>query len=365
MTGVARPHVLHVIESLGGGVTSAVRDYLTSTPQVRHTVIARSRPLDDTGEDFEGLAETVIWAPAGLLSAIRLVSRTFDELRPDVVHAHSSFAGAWTRLARVPTRRIVYTPHCFAFERQDLGGAARALFRAAEATLARRTAVVAGVSPREVELARSLRRGQTTAYIPNIARVPEELPRPARSATPPLTVATAGRVGAQKDPVFFASVARQLAVLEPRPVVRWLGGGGQEAEAQLAEAGVEVTGWVPRSEVLEGLAGADVYLHTAGWEGAPITVLEAAALGLPLVARRIPALESLGLEALEDDPQGVAALVHALQDPERYAHAAEASQHLSARHAPAVQQDALARLYGAFRPPPAGGADAAQPACDA
>jgi glycosyltransferase involved in cell wall biosynthesis len=342
----AKPiHVLHVVEALGGGVTSAVRDYLGSSPHARHTVVARVRMRDDTGESLVGLAERVIEAPRSLLDAVRLVGHTFDDLRPDVVHAHSSYAGAWVRLARIPKRQIVYTPHCFAFERRDLGRVSRTLCWAAEATLARRTAIVAGVSPREVDLARGLRRDQQTAYVPNVVRVPEELVRPPRPVIAQLTVVTAGRVGPQKDPGFFAAVAEELAGHEPRPRMRWLGGGDERAASELREAGVEVTGWIPRGHVLEQLASADIYVHTAAWEGAPITVLEAASLGLPIVARRIPALESIGLEALADTPRAVATLVRDLRNPELHARAVQASRRLTARHRPADQARALAALY--------------------
>ena len=338
-------HVLHVIESLGGGVTSAVRDYLASTPHVRHTVVARIRLQDDTGESLEGLADKVVWAPKALPDAVRLVGRTFDDLGPDVVHAHSSFGGVWARLARIPKQRIVYTPHCFAFERQDLGRIPRALCWAAEATLARRTAVVAGVSPRELELARAMRRNQHTAYIPNVARLPEGLVRPHQQINTSLTVVTAGRVGPQKDPAFFAAVAAALTAHEPRPRVRWLGGGDERSEAALREAGVEVTGWIPRNHVLNQLSSADVYVHTAAWEGAPITVLEAASLGLPIVARRIPALAALGLDLLADTPQALAGLVLDLHDPALHEQAIGGSQRLRSRHQPADQERALAELY--------------------
>jgi len=346
MTSERSIHVLHVIESLGGGVTSAVRDYLRSTPHIRHTVVARRRLQDDTGENFLGLADAVIQAPGPLPNAVHVVGQTFNELRPEVVHAHSSFAGVWARLARIPTQKIVYTPHCFGFERQDISSASRYLLRSAEAILARRTAVVAGVSPREVELARELRRAQRTTYLPNIARVPAELIRPSRQGAVPLTVATAGRVGAQKDPGFFAAVARALAGdEEPPPKLRWIGGGDDGAEAMLRRAGVDVTGWIPREQVLTQLSSADVYLHTAAWEGAPIAVLEAASLGIPIVARRIPALVSLGLDALADTPDDVAALVHKLQDPAIYAQGVEESQRLAARHGANAQAEALNDLY--------------------
>ena len=38
------------------------------------------------------------------------------------------------------------------------------------------------------------------------------------------------------------------------------------------------------------LGGAGVYLHTARWEGFPIAILEALELGVPVIARDVPAL---------------------------------------------------------------------------
>ena len=338
--------VLHVIESLGGGVLTAVRDYMLSTPEIQHLVLGRERVADLTGETFDGLAEAVGPAPANLLSATRAVSRAYRHHRPDIVHAHSSFAGVWARLARVPPACIVYTPHCYAFERQDINRVARLSYREAERILARRTGLVIGVSPRELTLAKRLNRRQQASYVPNVARVPDpaatEGPRPEDR---PLTVVGAGRLCHQKDPAFFGTVAGHLRERAPEIRLRWLGGGDPGDEQMLRSRGVDVTGWIGRAELLREMSTADVYLHTAAWEGAPITLLEAAASGLPIVARRIPALESLDLPRLERTPTEVARRIVELCEPTTYADARAEALALHDRHHPRHQRARLLRAY--------------------
>ncbi|MEU6772662.1 glycosyltransferase family 4 protein [Streptomyces sp. NPDC046759] len=314
-----RPAVLHVAEAWGGGVQTAVRDYVRSVPEVRHLLLMSERvgcQVADTDALFEG-----VWRlPPGHLARVRAVGRLFREVRPDVVHAHSSLAGGYVRLApAVPTDRIVYTPHCYAMERGDLARYAAAAVQAVERVLSRRTGTVAGVSPREVELARSLRKRQRAVHVPNLVPRQEaaaDTPRPgpqsqARTGEgtglPPRTVAAVGRLCAQKDPAFFAEAAAEGRRLMPSSNWFWLGGGDSVHRDRLERAGVTVTGWLDHSSLQRLLGQVDVYAHTALWEGAPMTLLEAVGLGRPVVARRIPALESLGLPGLVGTPRDLAA----------------------------------------------------------
>lgn len=342
--------VLHVVESLGGGVLSAMRDYLRSTPTLRHLVLARTRPGDHTGESFDGLAEAVVPAPARLDHAIRTVNHTYRRFRPDIVHAHSSYGGAWARLSRVPGGRVVYTPHCFAFERRDLPRATRAVLRGAERILARRTAHLAGVAPREVTLGRRLRPTQPATYVPNVVRVDAaddgEQAEHTEPSRPPVLVG-AGRLCPQKDPAFFHLVATHIRAQQPDARVRWIGGGDPDAERALRAAGVEVTGWVDRPVAMRAMAQADVYLHTAAWEGAPISVLEAAALGVPIAARRIPSLESLAVPALAEDPAELARTALAMTTGDARRVGLEAAADLRTRHRPQQQHAALMDVYDA------------------
>jgi glycosyltransferase involved in cell wall biosynthesis len=164
-----------------------------------------------------------------------------------------------------------------------------------------------------------------------------------------------GRISAQKSPGFFrsaASLSQQLGL----PIDwMWVGGGDPEDEQALREAGVLVTGWSSRSAALGWLSTADVYVHTAAWE-APMSVLEAAALNLPILARRSAALEALGLEPLYDTPEAIVAATQALLD-ERHREVLRAcSQRLLERHGRDAQRRTLEHIYAvaaqAARPAP-------------
>ncbi|WP_432549506.1 glycosyltransferase family 4 protein [Kineococcus esterisolvens] len=208
------------------------------------------------------------------------------------------------------------------------------------------TAGVAAVSPREAALAGRLGVRRVT-YVPQVVSLPRWVldERAALSEQPgeraPRYV-TAGRICAQKDPGFFAETARELLRSRPDAEVVWLGGGTPEDEERLRSIGVRVTGWIERATLLGELARADVYVHTAAWEGSPMTVLEAAELGVPVVARRIAALESLGVRRLEGTP---AALAATAEETAKNPQSAGVGLDLTAVHNSTAQREALLGLY--------------------
>jgi glycosyltransferase involved in cell wall biosynthesis len=350
--------ILHVVESLGSGVTTALESYIRNTPGHVHTVLAWRRDGAHTGDALDRLAAAMLTLPPGRLAQLRSVRRHVAELRPDVVHAHSSFAGFYVRLLRRPPRSLVFTPHGFSFERRDVSPALRGLFWLTEALLSLRGACVAAVGPREAQLAERLPGRQLVLYVPNVA---DDLrlsgPPPGRRArkTGRLRAAAMGRISAQKGPGFFRSAASRSRQLGLPIDWMWVGGGDPEEERALREAGVQVTGWSSRSAALGWLATADVYVHTAAWEGAPMSVLEAAALNLPILARRSAALEALGLEALYDTPEAIVSATEALFNERHREHLRACSQRLLERHGSDAQRRTLEHIYAVA-------AEAARPA---
>lgn len=343
-------HVLHVVESLSSGVATAIEDYLRSTPGCRHTVLAWRRGEAQTGDRLDELA-SVLAMPPGRVAQARFVHRQIERLRPDIVHAHSSYAGLYVRaFTLLPARSLVYTPHGYAFERRDVSLPVRGLFWLAEALLSFRGATVAAVAPREAQLAARLPGRQPVTYVPQVVAVGELVaPPPAADEDgppPALRLAALGRIAPQKDPQFFRR-AVLLSRSSALPVKwLWIGGGDPSGELALRQAGVQVTGWVSRAEALGWLATADVYVHTAAWEGWPVSLLEAAALGLPFVARRSPALAMLDPELLFDTPQELVELAWSLIDERRRAELGARSRRLLEQHRPETQRAALERVYG-------------------
>jgi glycosyltransferase involved in cell wall biosynthesis len=341
--------ILHVVEALGSGIATALEDYVRSTPGHTHMVLGYRRAAAQTGDELERLAARLLVLPAGRLAQIRAVRRWVRELRPDLVHAHSTYAGLFVRLLSHPQgTSLVFTPHAYSFERRDVPAPLRGLYWLVEALLSYRGATVAAVGAREAELAARLPGRQAVVHLPNIVRdLPQALPASLPDAWPEreLRLAMLGRISPQKGPDFFRR-AVQLSRASGLPLRWiWVGGGEPAHEQALRAAGAVVTGWVPRPAALGWLATADVYVHTAAWEGMPVSILEAAALGLPIVARRIPALEALGLPTLCDSPEALVAAATSLAAPRQREALRAQSRLLAERHRPGAQREALELAY--------------------
>ncbi|CAN5346637.1 hypothetical protein BH09ACT5_BH09ACT5_20350 [soil metagenome] len=211
-----------------------------------------------------------------------------------------------TALRSTPSRRIVYSPHCFAFERRDLPPLVRLAARGVELLLAGNTDTIAACS--RAELATASRLGARSVLVPNVPSVGS----PA-AATSTEGVVAVGRISAQKDPAFFSAVVERLRARRPALTATWVGGGDEpDASADLERGGIRVTGWVPTAAVHFTVAGAAAYVHTAAWEGFPIAILEAVELGVPVVAREVPTLRGAIATPGLTTPAAVAAAVDAL-----------------------------------------------------
>lgn len=109
--------VLHITESFGGGVTSAINTYVNNSSQFEHYLFATVRKGDETGEEDKGnflLMKLVNRNPRSIFSLYKFIK----EVSPDVIHLHSTYAGAIVRLLPfISKRKIIYTPHGFSFLR--------------------------------------------------------------------------------------------------------------------------------------------------------------------------------------------------------------------------------------------------------
>ena len=228
------------------------------------------------------------------LKAFLRLRELFRRERPDVVHAHSSKAGALARLAAWSTGvpKIYYSPRGYSFLQQDRSPWARALYRAVEFSVSWIGEVVA-VSPSEAGLARTLTLGRPVHVIcdPFLGDIPPARPPREKGA---LIVAACGRMAAARAPDAFINLSQRLTQSRHGLRCVWIGGGDDEArlrrdlENKNLGAKVEITGWLGRAEVLKRLADCDILVHYSRWDALPNAVLEAMALGLPVVASNAP-----------------------------------------------------------------------------
>jgi len=219
-----------------------------------------------------------------LLALVELV-RLCRRVRPDVVHVHSSKVGILGRIAAVLARvRIrLYTVHGWSFAAYR--GSARHLFLRAERLVRPITTAVICVShaSREQGIEARACDAERTVVIHNAVDTTPFLAT-TRTEGPPRIISVA-RFAFPKD---FAALVRALAMISADYRATFVGDGpalsdiATVVEMQGLEAKVSLLG--ARDDVQELLASSDIFALSSRSEGHPVSLLEAMAAGLPVVA---------------------------------------------------------------------------------
>lgn len=290
--------VVHVVEATATGTLSMVcasANLLVDAGLQVHVVYSpRPETPVSLKEMFRGSVTLHAMSLSGLAAAPATLQlrRLLLEIRPDVIHLHSSFAGFVGRVSAfaLPFRtRIFYSPHCISMMRQDI-----TLRRYGFAMLERVacitdcTYLACSVSEKN-EIRKWL--GKDALLLENAVdfAFSEGAPDPLHASTTTvlaLTIVTVGGVRAQKDPWLFAEIARGCQHRDLPVEFLWIGDGDAALASELRSAGVTVTGWKPRQQISGQLRSSALYLSTARWEGLPVSVIEAMACGVPVLATR-------------------------------------------------------------------------------
>lgn len=274
---------------------------------------------------------------ADALSVLKL-ARLMRRERYDVVHAHGARAGWLTRLAAVMAgqHNVVWTMHLLILDhvsRQP--GWTRGIYAGLERFLNRRTARIIAVSEnlRQGLLASDPRLDPSRVVTVSNGIAPL---RPAEGypLKQSLGLAPKDRVGAmvgklqrEKGHDLAIRALYRLPAAE-RPHLAIIGQGMLRDELQKLAESQGVSQWVHflgfQKQVPEILAAADFFLMPSRYEGFPIALLEAMALGKPIIAAAVNGIPealrdgSNGLLIPADDPGALAeALRVLLSDPER------------------------------------------------
>jgi glycosyltransferase involved in cell wall biosynthesis len=304
-------------------------------PQSEPPIVEKARRRGCRVIEIEGLVREV--SPARDVAAVLQLWRLFRRARPAIVHTHTSKAGfvgrlaAW--LAGVPV--VIHQPHGHIF----YGYWSRprtAMFVALEKLAAHWTDTIVTLTPREVEehLERGIGRPAQFAVV--ASGVPTQA---LRAAAPPRAQARAG-LGLPPEAYVIVGIGRLVPIKGfdllvdiladvvaqvPQTHLLLIGEGVERPalEARAAALGVadrlHITGSV--TDVIGRLAGADVLAAPSRNEGMGRVLVEAMALGLPVVGTRVGGIvdviadQECGLLVPPDDAAALAtALVGLGQD---------------------------------------------------
>ena len=264
-----KPRLLFVTEAFGGGVFEyclLLCNELASHFEVYLAYGVRPQTPEGFREMFDPRIHLI--PVEHFVRSIRLgddiragreLVRIYREVKPDLVHLHSSKAGAIGRIAFAFKKTpLFYTPHGYSFLMTNAGKLRRQVYFAMEYALARIPCTTvccsAGEYRQALRLTRRARQINNAVNLQDIDAFLRENP-PARH---PFTVCTVGRICQQKNPALANRIAQRM------PDVRFVWVGDGELRSQLTAPNLEVTGWVKREEALRTMEQADVMLLRLG-----------------------------------------------------------------------------------------------------
>lgn len=363
--------ILHVLEPTSAGVprlvTQVAEQQTSRGDTVQFLAPATFDPPAGTTRSAWSIDRRRPWSFARASLQVRRVARDFT---PDVVHAHSFFAGLVTRLpwVSVAPAALVYQPHAWAFD--ILGGRVRRLVQGWERYAARRTTAL--VTNCTDELDRGRAAGiQTPGWAIGIAVDVEHLQPPTDAERTECRrrlglglqrlALVLGRIAAQKGQ---DQLVRHWAG-DPLPGTRLvLVGAGDPAPLQRAAGrswGEAIAHAGATTYIRDWLWAADVLLIPSRYETVSLVAGEAMATGLPVVATDFDGVaELLGVQS--PDPAGLVvplgdmtALLRAarelLADGPRHERLGRAGRERAVRYcSPQNVERALREVYVAITP---------------
>lgn len=341
-----RIKVLQVLEATGGGTKKHLITLVTGMNRDRvHNVVACPSIRHPSFSDESIVSElTQANIPVEIVEMRRSISPLSDlaslirlyllmrKGRYNIVHTHSSKAGFLGRLAArmAGIGVIVHTPHGLHFLGKT--GLRRTFYLSLERLAGLFTDKLIAVSQGErLEVINNgIVNMDTVVVLENavdledfrfevdIAGKKQELGLDLNAPV----VGTVSRLKPQKDPYTLVQAAAQVVEVVPQTQFVWCGDGELRREIETLVRGLGIhrnfvfTGF--RKDVLEIVALFDVFVLSSVFEGLPYTILEAMALGKPVIATNVVGSKDMvvdgqtGLLVPPRDPHSLAGAILSL-----------------------------------------------------
>lgn len=318
-----KKRIVLISESMGGGLRKHVVQLLSNLDKdkVELFFIHGSHTLDESfRNDYSHLEKNCKMFPCDHLIreispkedvlAYQFISKKIKEIKPDIVHCHSSKAGVIGRLAakRRGVKKIFYTPHAYSFLAPEFSDKKKFLFIQIERFLSRfATTQTFCVSKGEMQAALEVNLDKTDKFqviyngLPEIDLPSKETIRAQLGLEKTVVViGNNARMSEQKNPIFFMEIAQKMIRQNANWHFVWAGDGQLMPLFQSfikqngLEKNIHLLGERPDSETV--VTAYDIFLTTSQYEGLPYAPIEAMRAGVPILATNVVGNSELVIE---------------------------------------------------------------------
>jgi len=326
---------LHVTESVKGGIATYL-DSIVPAQHARHGTEGLAFAVTPDGAASLRAVPARSCHPVApargsllaFLAYVRDVARVIRDLQPEVIHAHSTFAGVVVRILRLlgwHRAGVIYCPHGWSFDRHD--GRLRALgYRVLERALAGLADRIVCISRHDYWQARRLGIPRHRLALACNGLPPAPAPQAADTAPgpgPTLRLAFVGRLDRQKGVDVLLAALQRLdrpwhLVCAGAPVLDDADPGEATTAARAPPGTITYTGWLEAAEVSAILARCDAVVVPSRWEGFGLVAVEAMRQGRAVIASEVGGLGEIVVEGETgalvppDDPAALAACLNGL-----------------------------------------------------
>ena len=305
-----RIRVLHVAEAAGGVERYLQTLFKYSDKEQVENILVCSQNYDY--EKFKRLADRVIVLkmahqinPSSDIKVEKALRRIIKQLKPDIVYAHSSKAGALARIADWGLKnKVIYNPHGWAFNMQQ-STKKKEMYKWVEKISAHFCDKIVCISDAEKESAlrekickpsklQVIYNGIDLEEIKNtISKKRAELNIPEDA----FVVGMVGRLSKQKAPDVFVKAAKLIKDKIPNAYFLMVGDGElrDQVEEMIHKFNLDssflITGWVDNPTAYMKVMNVGCLLSR--WEGFGLVLPEYMACGVPIVATDVDAIPNI------------------------------------------------------------------------
>ena len=305
-----RIRVLHVAEAAGGVERYLQTLFKYSDKEQIENILVCSQNYDY--KKMKSLADRVIVLkmahqinPSSDIKVEKALRRNIKQLKPDIVYAHSSKAGALARIADLGLKnKVIYNPHGWAFNMQQ-SAKKKEMYKWVEKISAHFCDKIVCISDAEKEsaLREKICKPSKLQVIYNgidLEAIKNTIPKTKAELNIPedaFVVGMVGRLSKQKAPDVFVKAAKLIKDKIPNAYFLMVGDG--ELRGQVENlihqydlgSSFLITGWVDNPTAYMKIM--DVGMLLSRWEGFGLVLPEYMACGVPIVATNVDAIPNI------------------------------------------------------------------------
>ncbi|MGF9964014.1 glycosyltransferase family 4 protein [Bacillus rhizoplanae] len=298
--------VVFICEALGGGVRRHLVDVLSHLDLNKYEVhvIHGSKRVDDVfrsaknnlakqGIHFYEVTEMVReLSIKNDVAAAKAIVKILRDLKPQVVHCHSSKAGAIGRIAAriCGIKEVYYTPHAYVFQNPNLSSKKKFVYKGIEKLLGFLTTKTIHVSKGEEAFAlkNKVIPLNKSVVVYNGISAPTQSHSSIQEFEEKVVVGTIARMDYQKNPWLFIRIAEQVIKETENVEFVYIGDGEYYKDVfdyvkqNNLDKFIKLKGFHSNPDI--ELMNFDVFLSTSLYEGMPYSLIEALSYKKPIVA---------------------------------------------------------------------------------